>query len=79
MNNLSESLKIEKDIREGNYKPFLSYNESTIKMNKSYRASGDCICIICNQPYNKHNVNFDVFFYYDYWLVELCNGDLVHL
>ena len=55
--------------------------EEETRIFRSYRASGEVICQTCNKKYYDHE---------DYlpsgktnggvpWLVELCNGDLVHL
>lgn len=39
-----------------------------------YRASGDCICTICNRDYYSHPTNVP------FWhLTMLCNGDYVKL
>lgn len=56
-------------------------DEEEFRLNASYRASGEVICDACGKKYYDHE---------DYipsgktndgvpWLVELCNGDLVHL
>lgn len=56
-------------------------DEEEFRLNTAFRASGEVICEHCGKKYYDHN---------DYlpsgktndgvpWLVELCNGDLVHL
>lgn len=44
------------------------------KMESMYRAGGDVVCQKCGKVYYDHpNVVGAL------WLIELCNGDLVHL
>lgn len=39
-----------------------------------FRADGDCLCPVCNEPYKRHK-NIEGI----EWLTVLCNGDLVKL
>jgi len=44
-----------------------------------YRASGDCICSVCNLPYRKHPFHSILNWQGDPYLNLLCNGDVVKL
>ena len=55
--------------------------EEENRIDKFYRACGDCVCDVCGKKYYDHQsykpsgkTNNDV-----PWLHELCNGDLVKL
>lgn len=43
------------------------------------RASGDCICTLCNLPYRKHPMGGPVGYFGEQFLHRLCDGSLVKL
>lgn len=44
-----------------------------------YRASGDCLCPVCQKPYRKHPWHPCTGYDGEPFLRQLCNGDVVKL
>lgn len=54
--------------------PYIDEIFKKIDADTWFRADGNCLCTVCNEPYKKHKNVESI-----EWLTILCNGDLVKL
>lgn len=74
MSKADKFYQTDQEINE-NEKEFYAQVEEKIDLGEWDRAGGECICLICTEPYYKHRNLIGKFS----WLTIVCDGHLVKL